>query len=446
MLTALSLLLLLAPSAEPALTHAMQLTYGGEIVADKGDPAETRKKFKLKMVVDRAKSGTVVYWSLEETGRGGWAWPMQAGSFPVDERWQPQPVADSLMPSLLYSRDTGAVAIPLLAPAYFTTNPMKQGEQWQKGRTTFTVGRQQTVAGAGVWPVEVTTPFGRRRTMYVARNSELLAAVDEVVFMGQGEQHQLTYQLTDHRELSEAALTKLKTSISQFEDLRATLLQASRPKEITWSKDQLTTATARIEQMRSSSPFIATALDAARADLQQQSNRSGALTTLVKNVTGKPAPAFELKKLSGGTVSSDGLKDHVTVLHFWPYRDTPLKQPYGQTGFLDYLYRQHKADKVQVFGVVTDKRLKQEETASAAVRSARKFQQFMNLSYPLLLDSGELISKLGDPRPAGAELPLFVVIDRSGVVRHYHAGLYEVQRNRGLSGLDEEIKNALNRE
>ena len=67
----------------------------------------------------------------------------------------------------------------------------------------------------------------------------------------------------------------------------------------------------------------------------------------------------------------------------------------------------------------------------------------MNLSYPILLDEGSVLKSIGDPRTAGAELPLYVVVGRDGKVLHYHSGLYEVDRDRGLKELSEVVKQAL---
>ena len=66
----------------------------------------------------------------------------------------------------------------------------------------------------------------------------------------------------------------------------------------------------------------------------------------------------------------------------------------------------------------------------------------MNLSYPIMLDEGAVLKKFGDPRIAGAKLPLFVVVDADGKVAHYHSGVYEVDRRLGLKQLSEIIEKA----
>ena len=67
----------------------------------------------------------------------------------------------------------------------------------------------------------------------------------------------------------------------------------------------------------------------------------------------------------------------------------------------------------------------------------------MNLSYPVLLDSGSLIKQFGDPRLVGASLPLFVVIGPDRKILHYHVGHYDVHQDQGLKELDHVVIEAL---
>jgi hypothetical protein len=131
------------------------------------------------------------------------------------------------------------------------------------------------------------------------------------------------------------------------------------------------------------------------------------------------------------------------VLHFWDYRDEPLREPYGQIGYLDFLYHRRKAAGLQVYGVAVNSRLADETTRGAAERSVKKLKSFMNLSYPVLLDGGGLLRQFGDPRVIGASLPLFVVVGPEGTIVHYHVGTYEVQQDQGLKELDDVVAGLL---
>jgi hypothetical protein len=96
-----------------------------------------------------------------------------------------------------------------------------------------------------------------------------------------------------------------------------------------------------------------------------------------------------------------------------------------------------------VLGVSVDGRLAEPETRRAGIAAARKLRDFMNLSYPILLDDGEFLKRLGDPRQGGGKLPLFLVIGKDGKIAEYHAGMYDVKTNEGLAELDGIIGKAL---
>ena len=174
-----------------------------------------------------------------------------------------------------------------------------------------------------------------------------------------------------------------------------------------------------------------------RRDVRQQTAREGGLSQLVANRVGKPSPAFELPTLNRRGFKSSQLEGKVTILHFWDYLGDPLVEPYGQVGYLDFLYGKRRDEGVQVVGVAVDKRLGTKDREP--LRKIRKLRQFMNLSYPIALDNGKVLESFGDPRVVGAKLPLYVVIGPDGKVTHYHAGFYQIKVDEGLRQLDAEI-------
>jgi peroxiredoxin len=182
---------------------------------------------------------------------------------------------------------------------------------------------------------------------------------------------------------------------------------------------------------------------AAASELRLQGGRADALAELTNQYTGAKVGKFSLAGLGQDALSSDDLQGKVTVLHFWSYRDTPLQEPYGQVGYLEFLHTRRKDAGMRLFGVAVDSRLKQLEEQRGVTSSVRKLKSFMNLSYPILLDGGDLIKQFGDPRVLGAELPLFVVIGRDGKIVHYHSGFYDVDRQAGLKELDAAVAAAL---
>ena len=118
-----------------------------------------------------------------------------------------------------------------------------------------------------------------------------------------------------------------------------------------------------------------------------------------------------------------------------------LAEPYGQVGYLDFL--RNRREGVQVIGVAVDPRLAVAETKAKSVRSIAKFREFMNIEFPILLDDGTLLRRFGDPRAAGASLPIWVVVDKTGDIVDYHSGLQTFDPRHGLKELDTRVSELL---
>jgi hypothetical protein len=173
-----------------------------------------------------------------------------------------------------------------------------------------------------------------------------------------------------------------------------------------------------------------------RADAEQQHKRLASAASRASELMNSDSPAFVLDLVSGTKLNSASLKGKTVVLHFWDYRDAPLSEPYGQTGYLEFLFNQKKKMNVEVVGVSTNPDLQTAENIGRGRRSARKLSEFMNLTYPIGHDDGALLKSFGDPRDSKGQLPLWIVLAPDGKVAHYHAGFYEVDASQGLKELE----------
>lgn len=432
--------------AAPAVESGTQLTYRGTMIAAKGDPVETRKTFDLTILVgDSVAENGRLYWTVSEEGRGQWAWPDRFGRINVDSRlgWDL-----AVGPSLLYDRPEGKSIVPLVSPLLTTENPLAKGLVWNESRLEHQVTGSEKVAERDAWRVEVRSPFGHKRTLWVDKNGPVVVSLLETVFIGQGEQHELRMNLIKSEQLADAELDGALSGFDSFIKLRDRLVQATRNARVDWNEQQLATLKSDLPSITgvARGPLVAIA-QAAELDTKDQRGRSGAVTAIRGKLVGSQVPEFKLEAIDGDAVTDQGLKNKVTILHFWEYRDSPLEEPYGQVGYLDFLFRKREADGVKVYGVAVDKRLADADERRSAISSVKKLRSFMNIGYPLLLDDGAVLKQFGDPRVTGAKLPLFVVVDAGGKIVAYHVGFYEVERDRGLQALDEAITKALgNRE
>ena len=121
------------------------------------------------------------------------------------------------------------------------------------------------------------------------------------------------------------------------------------------------------------------------------------------SLLGREAPDFALHALVGSNVRlSENLGD-VVVLSFWGSRCGPCAT---QLEALDRSLQTYQSVGLRVFGVSVD------DDQSRALEYANS----RSVEFPLLLDPQKLVSRLYKVD----NLPMTVLIDRGGVVRHVH--------------------------
>lgn len=426
------------------LPPGTQLSFRGSVAQlDRDHVAQpAQKSFDLLLIVAEANANKRVYWTLDERGRGAWPWVERFGSLSLDERWQS---GQQRGPTLLYELGENKSAVPITLPLFAADRPLAAGLEWDQGPWKHVVLKSTKLDDHEAWQVHISNNYGPKRTVWVKKDSPLAVGINERVFMGMGQEFVLELRLVSQEALSTESLARAKTAFDGLIDARARLNLAGSKEMLDLTELQrsvLAQALPQLEKQAAATPLERIVLVAQR-DLGQLNDRASAVSKLAMEQTGRAAPEFAIEGLNQESLSQQDLSGQVTVLHFWDYRDAPLQEPYGQIGYLDFLAQRQKGAGAKVYGVAVDGRLGDPAERATALRGIRKLKAFMNLSYPILLDSGPLIRKFGDPRPAGADLPLFVVLGRDGKIVHYHAGLYPVDRNEGLRDLNAVVNKAL---
>lgn len=429
-----------------ALEPGLRLVYRGGVsrVAEDHTLKEAEKTFRLKLVVTAVKQRKVeLIWLVEESGRGEWPWIERAGQARLDVGVNLTNDAPS-RPSLLYRRSGMDHVIPLPWPWLRTPASAEVGLEWVEGRRKYKIERATTLGKRSAWEIAVSDPIGRQGTIWLEQGRPLVLKIEQRKFMGRGEEHRLVMQLQSSEQLSRGRREKVVRDFSAITQLRDELKRPRRTESPDFSAAQLEVLRARLPQLKArlAGGSLEELARLAREDFTRQSGRANDVASLVSRFVGKPAGQFTIEGLDGARLSSEALKGHVTVLHFWDYRHEPLIEPYGQVGYLDFLHERHRHDGVRIYGVAVRRQFADAGRRAAAVRSVRKLRSFMNLGYPILLDNGDLLKQLGDPRTTGAALPLFVVFDRQGRIVHYHVGHYDVDKDLGLKELEETISAA----
>lgn len=414
---------------------AIELKYKGSLERVSRQEANMEvKQFELYCLLEEQSPGTKVAFVLDERG-GGWAWPERYGVLTLDEKSQ---VTNKAQIRVLYTHEGTPYPLPLSQPLFEYADKLNAEAVFTEGNQRYEVVRTIKRGSHSCWEVDVFTNIGKRQTVWVEEDTGLLVAMKSKVTMGRGDQFELLMELDTLTEVEGDKLAAIQKPLEGLLKLQADLKRRENSFTPELSKEQLALTTSSIETLTkdaADTPF-SSLVGVISKDLKLQTQRGDDVEALAKRIVGKDAPEFTLNDLNGKPVNSKDLANQIVVLHFWKYHDNPLTEPYGQVAYLDYLHNKRGNLGVSVLGIAVDPRNDRANEVNLAKRDFRKFRDFMNLTYPIALNSGTLLKTLGDPREVDAALPLWVVIDHKGKVVHYKSGYYEIHPDKGLEELD----------
>lgn len=118
---------------------------------------------------------------------------------------------------------------------------------------------------------------------------------------------------------------------------------------------------------------------------------------------GRQSPDFALRAHAGENVRLSEHRGDVVVLSFWSSRCGPCR---GQLAALDRSYGTYRGAGLRVYGINVDD----------DQRRAADFARSLEVQFPLLLDPRKAVSR----QYRVDNLPLTLLIDRSGAVRYVH--------------------------
>ncbi|MDA1232647.1 MAG: redoxin family protein, partial [Planctomycetota bacterium] len=296
----------------------------------------------------------------------------------------------------------------------------------------------RSIDDSSAWIVEARERRGRQQTLTVEASTGITVRAEADVFMGQGDQFRLTLARSSVKPLDQKTSDATAELQSELMALQSALKRRPDSHLNELSARQIADANAVSERLTTFSKGTPLELLVRRmkTDVELQQQRLASTANRAAELLNGNAPDFVLSLVNGEKLESGSLKGKTVILHFWDYRDAPLSEPYGQTGYLEFLYNQKKKLNVAVVGVSTNPDLQSKENLNRGRRSVRKLSEFMNLSYPIGHDDGSLLKSFGDPRDTRGQLPLWIVINPDGKVAHYHAGYYEVDAAQGLKELE----------
>ena len=131
-----------------------------------------------------------------------------------------------------------------------------------------------------------------------------------------------------------------------------------------------------------------------------------AATSLASSgLAGRPAPDFALKSSSGENLRLSEYRGDVVMINFWATWCGPCRQ---EMPLLDELYSRYERVGFNLLGVNID------DDSNRAMAMINE----LGVSFPVLFDSRKEVSKMYDVDA----MPVTVIVDREGTVRHVHQG------------------------
>jgi peroxiredoxin len=120
-------------------------------------------------------------------------------------------------------------------------------------------------------------------------------------------------------------------------------------------------------------------------------------------VPGQPAPDFVLRSLDAGNVRISEFRGEVVVVNFWAAWCGPCQQELPR---LDEIHRRYQQAGLVVLAINLDD----------DVERAQDISRRLSLSFPMLFDPAKDTGHLYQVD----SMPMTLLIDREGVVRHVH--------------------------
>jgi peroxiredoxin len=128
-------------------------------------------------------------------------------------------------------------------------------------------------------------------------------------------------------------------------------------------------------------------------------------TLAASSLQGQVAPDFVLRSATGENLRLSEYRGDVVLINFWATWCGPCRQ---EMPLLDDLYGRYQRVGFNLLGVNID-----EDS-----RRAMQMVQELGVNFPVLFDENKEVSKLYEV----AAMPVTILVDREGIVRHVHHG------------------------
>ena len=384
------------------------------------------KEFELTVLTVEEEAADVAWGITSETGLAALAWPARMGRLTQDG-----PVI-----RVHWGDGDSAVKLPSVLFQSLEDPLGRDKREFKVGKETWLSGEPKDSTNGRVWKVIRKGGLGGGASATIDESGWPTELTSQFT-VGRGFPYELILKRTKLSRLTKEETALANKQLDQWLELVDTMGFAIEEESTPQlEREQLKVAVTELSKLGAVKSPWTRVIAHSQKSLREQGASAVAVEVMIERVMGKKVWPALSRDLRDKPIGNEKWKNGIVVLHFWGYQNTPLKQPYGQVGFLDFLSR--KRDDIQIVGIVSHEAVRQVDGKAGALRSARKFGEFMNISYPIVV-ANQLLTDIGDPRNHNADLPMFVVLNAAGKVCYVKVGLFDVDPQRGLTELEAAI-------
>lgn len=401
------------------------MRYEGQLLQVQGNGDEVIQREFGCILIDGPSSSFFLVIDSEE----GCPWPDAFGT-------ATNAAGGGVTPHLLYRFDGTPYIISLPDLKMKLPDNLNQASNWDIGNWNWQVAGQLDRDEKTVRLI-AKERRGRKQTAAFDRNTGWLTEAKLDVFMGRGEKFQLLLKRTSVDKVPNALQAHLLGAQEKLLKLQADLNRRPDGQRSDLTARQIRLAESTLQQLQDAPETLPLQplLSRIAKQVAMQSSNMKAAASAKADMLNRTISNFTMTQLNGRPFDSTTLKEKPTVLHFWSYSQNALEEPYGQVAYLEFIKTRRTQDHLNVIGIITNPLVQSAEHQTVELRSARKVTEFMNLSYPVVYDDGQLQKQCDPTSSAGNDSPVWIVLDATGKVVHYHQGFYEVDRRHGLKEL-----------
>ena len=184
-----------------------------------------------------------------------------------------------------YSHEERNYAVPLVLPFFPKPELIEPGGSWRQDGVAYETVDEKRIQNRDCWEIRATTGTARHHTLFVDKQSGLIVAARQTVFMGQGDKFEVVVELSGFKALDKPASEGLNPAIQSLLSLRGKLNRTG-DRFANLTQEQLQAALGMRDSLSVDDPTLKKFVTEVQADLETRSKRMQRVDDLKKDLVG----------------------------------------------------------------------------------------------------------------------------------------------------------------